>query len=213
MRHPLNPRSPAGLAGRPPSRPGCCAIAAPARRRGRLGAPVSDRHRPPLAGEHVLAARRGGATPLASRSGPGAARRCGPPGRVPVRDRRSKPADHQVAWGPPPSSIFMPGGARRRTRAWAFLPVGAPSRSRHFAIHPIFLPHAPCQRGPAGVSVLTPVPPQATRSSSLRNWSRRRRCSRSSGGRSRCGGSPAVPGKSPGCGRERRTPPSRPASG
>ena len=43
----------------------------PARRRGRLGAPVSDRHRPPPAGEHVLAARRGGATPPDSPSGPG----------------------------------------------------------------------------------------------------------------------------------------------
>ena len=55
----------------------------PARRRGRLGAPVSDRHRPPPAGEHVLAhagvARRRPASP----SGPGAVRRCGRPGRVP----------------------------------------------------------------------------------------------------------------------------------
>ena len=62
--------------------------------------------------------------PLPAPPRPGAVRGCGPPGRVPVRDRRSKPADHQVAWGPPPSSIFMPGGVRRRTCAWAFLPVG-----------------------------------------------------------------------------------------
>ena len=53
------------------TRPSCCVNAAPARRRGRLGAPVSDRHRPPPAGEHVLAARRDGAKPPTSAIWPG----------------------------------------------------------------------------------------------------------------------------------------------
>ena len=73
----------------------------PARRRGWLGAPVSDRHRPPPAGERVLAARTDGATPCSSSirpggstwlrpSGPRAGQRpalqaCGPSGRVGLR--------------------------------------------------------------------------------------------------------------------------------
>ena len=77
----------------------CCVNAAPARRRGPLGAPVSDRHRPPPAGDDLLAARRSSGKPPASPSGPRGAGRCGPPGRVSVRDRRSKHADHQIAWG------------------------------------------------------------------------------------------------------------------
>ena len=43
----------------------------PARRRGRLGAPVSDRHRPPPAGERVRVATTDGATPSVSAIGPG----------------------------------------------------------------------------------------------------------------------------------------------
>ena len=101
--------------------------AASARRRGRLGAPVSDRHRPPPAGERVIAARTDGATPGSSAIWPGgryavaalraACRSEAPTGRT---DRRSKPADHQVACDPALSNNFMPDGVRRGRRAWAF---------------------------------------------------------------------------------------------
>ena len=50
------------------------------------------------ANESLLHARMAQPLPEAP-SGPGAVRRCGPSGRVPVRDRRSKPADHQFGWG------------------------------------------------------------------------------------------------------------------
>ena len=116
----------------------CCVNAAPARRREPLGAPVSDRHRPPPAGEHVLAARSDGATPSASAirpgggrwlrpSGPRAGQRpalqaCGPSGRVEsgsiehFHARRRAQEDTRMGVSPG-------GGLQTGTR-------GAPSRAR-----------------------------------------------------------------------------------
>ena len=126
----------------------------------RLGAPVSDRHRPPPAGEHVIAARRSGAKPPASPSGPGAVRGCGPPDRVPVRDRRSKPSPSSgggciyTATGPAAGrhragartsadGTALLGPARRLVLSWALLanPHHATARSaRNSANAPIRWP-------------------------------------------------------------------------
>ena len=80
----------AHMAGNADLQASCCVNAAPPddgdglERRPVLPVGASDRHRPPPAGEHILAhagvARRRPASP----SGPGAVRRCGPPGRVPT---------------------------------------------------------------------------------------------------------------------------------
>ena len=136
---------------------------------GRLGAPVSDRHRPPPAGEHVLAARRGGATPLASPSGPGAVRRCGPPGRVPVRDRRSKPARHQLVWGSVLRQAFScPAGcagghANGGFSRWG--PLTGTARLRRANADLLYARMAqrrlPAPSGPGGLTWLRPSGPRA----------------------------------------------------
>ena len=66
-------------------------------------------------------------------SGPGAVGGCGPPGRVPVRDRRSKPAGHQVAWGSACIRLFRAQrGAREDAHegfSWWGLQAGGAVRS------------------------------------------------------------------------------------
>ena len=135
--------------GAPRTPASCRANAAPARRRGRLGAPASccvnaalPDDRDGLERRSLTGTRPGGPQ---RRTGPrpdGAGRRrrairaCSKSAfarrrrAVPVRDRRSKPVGHQVACDPPLSNIFVPDGVRRRTRAWRFLPVGASDRHR-----------------------------------------------------------------------------------
>ena len=52
--------------------------------------------------------------------------------RAACRSETGAPSRHAISscGAPPPSSIFMPGGVRRRTREWGFLPVGASDRHR-----------------------------------------------------------------------------------
>ena len=97
---------------------------------GWLGAPVSDRHRPPEAGERVAAAPTDGATPSASAVRPEvAACRRGPGGPL-CRSETGVPSQRAVRSRevPAPPGIFIPCGMRSRTRVCAFLPVGPSDR-------------------------------------------------------------------------------------